>query len=241
MLQTQADALMADADGIPATIVKGPVFARTIYPEPWYRPFSDIDILVASDGLIGLESILLDRGFRPYGAPDPTGQCRSWVNDKLRPTLFELHLNLVNSNEKWHCSLRYEDIAEGPQQPAAMLMTAIIHGGATHRFLRLQHVIDVCQAARHVVDAGEEMAFMSLVEKTNARTLAHASLLLVGRIAAEPKCLALAAAFGWDALASLAARSLARMALTGAKDEHRPFVRLQQKLFREFIGRGDPL
>jgi len=34
------------ADGIPALPLKGPVLAETVYPEPAWRPFADLDILV---------------------------------------------------------------------------------------------------------------------------------------------------------------------------------------------------
>jgi putative nucleotidyltransferase-like protein len=239
MLQTQADAVMAEANGIPAAIIKGPAFARRIYPAPWYRPFTDIDILVAPEGVERLEAILLDHGFRSYGEHQ-TGQCRPWVHDAFDPTLFELHLDLnTGENHKWHYVLTYDHIADAPEGPAAMLMTAIGHGGATHRFIRIQHVIDVCQAARHVTNAREEAAFESIVKKANARTLAVASLLLVGRILAEPRCFELAAGLGMNRLGQFAGRSLGRIAVAGPKHRFSAVTRLRQKLFREAIGFGD--
>jgi len=241
MLEAQADAVMADANDIPATIIKGPAFARQIYPEPWYRPFTDIDMLVARRGLAPLEAVLAARGFRPDDVQDPTGEVRSWVHDEFRPTLFELHLNLVTSNQKWHCSLCYDDIADGPQRPAALLITAIIHGGATHRFLRMQHLVDVCQAARQVTAAKEEAAFAALAKKANAQTLAGASLLLVGRIMTEPMCLELATLLGKSHLARIAGRSLGKTAVTAAEDEFGATARMQRQMFRKLIGLGDPI
>ena len=48
LLQYHGDRIMKAlaAGGIPARIVKGPVFARTLYHHVADRPFTDIDILV---------------------------------------------------------------------------------------------------------------------------------------------------------------------------------------------------
>jgi Uncharacterised nucleotidyltransferase len=237
MLQTQADAVMTESSSIPATIVKGPVFAQTIYPQPWYRPFTDIDILVAPEGLAPLETVLHRRGFR-FAGVDDSGLQRVWVNPELQPTTFEIHLDLMHSN-RWNCSFRYGDIAEAPQAPAAILMTAIVHGGAGHRFLRMQHVIDVGQAARSLGHAKDEISFEALVKKTNARTLAAACLLFVGRIMAEPRCLDLAVGLGEDRVARLAARCLGRLASTGARKRYDPIAIVQRTIFRGAIGLSD--
>ena len=51
LLKREADALMADVRDLPAAVVKGPVFARRLYPSPSLRCFTDIDVLAAPEAL----------------------------------------------------------------------------------------------------------------------------------------------------------------------------------------------
>ena len=235
MLQTQADAVMAEATGLPATVVKGPAFAQCIYPQPWLRPFTDIDILVAADALEALERTLMRRGYRFLEGGAVT---RAWGHEQFQPTKFELHLDLVNS-AKWRCQLRYEDIAELPQSSATHLIIAIIHGGCTHRFHRLQQVVDICQAARMVKSAEDEEAFANLAAKTNSKTLTAASLIFAGRLMADERCIQLAATVGGGRMAHLASRSLQAAAVTGGRSRFYPLARIERNVFRRLIAFGD--
>src|SRR5262249_14493301 len=62
-----ADALMQLLVNVPATIVKGPVFARSLYPDRALRRFTDIDVLVADDAIPALSEPLGGLGFRLVG------------------------------------------------------------------------------------------------------------------------------------------------------------------------------
>jgi hypothetical protein len=78
-----------DAQGIDALVLKGPVFAETIYTNPVLRPFEDLDILINRKDMgravcvlkrIGFSEIISERerrflksGFhRKFGSPDGT-------------------------------------------------------------------------------------------------------------------------------------------------------------------------
>ena len=52
------------ADGIPALPLKGPVLAETVYPEPAWRPFADLDILVRPADRRRADAALLALGHR---------------------------------------------------------------------------------------------------------------------------------------------------------------------------------
>ena len=49
MLNHHAKLVAAAAEALPFVIVKGPTFARTIYPKAQLRPFTDIDLLIRPD------------------------------------------------------------------------------------------------------------------------------------------------------------------------------------------------
>lgn len=52
------------ADGIPAIVLKGPALAETVYPDPAWRPFGDLDILVRREDRRRADAALLALGHR---------------------------------------------------------------------------------------------------------------------------------------------------------------------------------
>lgn len=48
-----------DTAGVPAIVLKGPVLAETIYPDPGLRPFSDLDLLIRPVDLARADDLLL--------------------------------------------------------------------------------------------------------------------------------------------------------------------------------------
>ena len=63
ILRRQGEAITTAARGLPAVIVKGPVFARLIYPVPGLRPFTDIDLLADASAVPGISQLLAEQGF----------------------------------------------------------------------------------------------------------------------------------------------------------------------------------
>jgi hypothetical protein len=54
-------------------VIKGPVFARMLYPTPELRTFTDIDVLVAPAAAPRLATLLTGRGFAL--ADEPGAAC----------------------------------------------------------------------------------------------------------------------------------------------------------------------
>lgn len=55
---------IADALDIPIVLVKGAAVA-TAYPEPWMRPFGDIDLLIQSEAMTGFLAAMAELGYTP--------------------------------------------------------------------------------------------------------------------------------------------------------------------------------
>lgn len=52
------------AAGVRYTVLKGPALAHTMYPDPSWRPFSDLDLLVGADDWSRTQELLAVAGFR---------------------------------------------------------------------------------------------------------------------------------------------------------------------------------
>lgn len=59
-----------------AVLVKGEALARTVYPQPWMRCMSDIDLLVPDADLLAVNAVLTEGGFERVA--DPAGRTRSF-------------------------------------------------------------------------------------------------------------------------------------------------------------------
>ena len=189
------------ASGVPACVVKGPVFAERLYPVRGDRLFSDIDLLV--DPAFTKEAI---------AAMDGLGYVRQgklWDNSRRdmeykfqhprHPTaLVELHGNLVHYpllRRRASFGLRaLLAVGDGDgEAPAALLATAIVHATLGHKLDRLVMLVDVLQAARN------------LPPQDFDRTVAALIRLRLGLECAV--CLPVVARlFGDDAVAELAGR-----------------------------------
>jgi hypothetical protein len=58
-----------EAENIPALAIKGPVTAQTLYEDPAYRVFCDLDLLVPREYLVDARKILSDCGYELSGSP----------------------------------------------------------------------------------------------------------------------------------------------------------------------------
>ena len=52
------------AEGLAVIVLKGPVLAESVYPEPALRPFSDLDLLVRPADRLHMDAVLRDLGHR---------------------------------------------------------------------------------------------------------------------------------------------------------------------------------
>lgn len=49
--------------GVPVVVLKGPVLARSVYPDAGLRPYGDIDVLIHERDLVQVSRLLLERGY----------------------------------------------------------------------------------------------------------------------------------------------------------------------------------
>jgi hypothetical protein len=148
--------------GIPAAIVKGPIFAERIYKVPADRPFTDIDLLTAPENLAKANAILPSLGFvaltKQVWDKSDSNQEYKWGRSDNPNILIELHGNLVHyASFRRLLSYSYVDLLRAgngdPNAPAALLTTAVIHAACGHKFHRLQFAVDIIQAARALPDS----------------------------------------------------------------------------------------
>jgi hypothetical protein len=155
----QGDVVQAfRAKGIDHFVLKGSTFADRLYPDPALRPFTDIDVIVPQLQLTGAREALASAGLKRGGTNTEkhAGEYaeEKWAHPLLGQSPVELHWDLVSSPKVQKAiSLTYEDLArlrdaDGRQSAHALLLIAAVHGTAGHGFERMQHVIDVAQAAR---------------------------------------------------------------------------------------------
>ena len=240
LLQYHGRAVMADAAGLPVAIVKGPVFAQSTYPEPALRGYTDIDILAAPAAVPRLAGILEAHGFTPaeFGGDNARGEWK-WLHRVNPGIMIEIQTDLVHAPAmRKAVSLRYEDIADGPARPAALLFVALVHAGAVHQYERLQLVTDICLAARKLNETEEERRLELMIKRTGARLTAVTGLDLAARLFRDGRCREIANAFRPARFCGLARLLLSRATITSTMSEQRALYSWRRQIVRELMKRG---
>ena len=247
MIEHRARALLRQVreQDLPATVVKGPIFARRLYSEKVLRRFTDLDVLVAPEAIGRLEAILRRQGFELAEEPRPAAREWKWVHRDYPDVMVEVQCDLVHAPSlRAAMSLAYRDLVLGRDsaaaaRPAALLVTAAIHGSC-HQYERLLHVLDMCQAAR-LFNAGDDLRELkALIGRTGARFAAVTGLQLAGRIFSEPRCLALARALGPVRHAALAGRLIDRSVIASSMGRGRWMHSWRRSAYRALLKRGRP-
>jgi Uncharacterised nucleotidyltransferase len=240
MLRACARNLMkqVEAEQLPAVIVKGPVFAASLYPATRLRRFTDIDLLVDPSALSRINALLDADGFKLV---ETNVREWKWIARNNPLLVIEVQTDLVHAASLSPAlSLTHADIAgdgvEESQRPSSLLVVAAVHG-ACHAFERLVHVIDVCQAARKLQDLGEERRLEMLMNRTGSRFAVVAALDLAARLFAEPRCVELAAAIGPIRNRRTAAALLTPSVVTSTMSRTRWLHSWRRNGFRELLKR----
>ena len=197
-------------------------------------------MLVAPKAMPRLAAVLTERGFAlaEDGAVDARNEWK-WVHRDNDALMIEVHTDVVHAPSlRARLSLTYDDLAEDPEAPAACLMIAIVHGAFSHGFERLQHVVDVCQAARALATVADERRFQRLVERVGAGYAATVSLDLAGRLFGEPRCREIALALGSERRGRLARRLIDHAVVTSTQTPRRILHSWRRQWFRELLKRG---
>lgn len=237
LLGHEADALVKRMRGLPAAVVKGPVFARKLYPVSSLRSFADIDILADEEAVPRLSELLVTHGFR---LAERHRHEDKWVHHSNDRLMVEVQTDLVHAvSLHGAMSLTYQRIAAAPESPAAMLLVAVVHGGA-HQYERLQHLVDICQAARKLQGDAEQRRFEEMVVASNACLVAGAGLSLAGQIFGEPRCLELANVFQQVRSLRTAELLLGQKTVLSTMDKRRMFYRWRRLAFRLMIRWSHP-
>lgn len=102
------------ARGLRAIIVKGPVFARRIYPDQALRSFTDIDILIPPADRAEAGQLLAARDFQHEELAYRSGRDYAedkWVLREQPHVMIELHSDLVHNPKLRHAlNLDYEAV-----------------------------------------------------------------------------------------------------------------------------------
>ncbi len=239
LLRHHSKAVMTAAAGLPAVVVKGPVFAQSIYPDPSLRGYTDVDILAAPAAIPRLAAILEAHGFALAGSAvdDVRGEWK-WLHRTNPGVMIEVQTNLVHTPAmRKAVSLRYEDIADAPARSAALLI-ALVHAGAAHQYERLQLLVDISHAA-HALEAPEdERRFEIMIERTGARLTAVTGLELAGRLFQDGRCLEVANALKPARYSGIARRLLGETVVTSTMGQRRALYSWRRQIVRELVKRG---
>jgi hypothetical protein len=173
---------------LPAAIIKGPVFARRLYPRPSDRNFTDIDIMAEPGALAAIGEVMQHLGFAlaNNGAGGHQAEFK-WLLIENPSVMVEVQTDLIHS-ERLARGVRfgYAELMEAgdgdPENPTALLMIAAIHGAAGHQFERLQPVVDVLQAARGAAGAIDLTRLQRSAAATGTTVALHAALDLAARL-----------------------------------------------------------
>lgn len=230
---------------IPSTVVKGPIFARQLYPQATDRSFTDIDILVDPSSLAASFVVLRRLGFAPASHADgDAGQNAEykWLLPGNELVLVEVQTDLIHSaNLASGVRLRYADVmAAGAghcEDPAALLLTAAVHGAAGHQFERLQPAVDVLQAARGLAGPIDIERLAATARSTGSTAAVQSALDLVGQLFDEPLARKIADALGTASWRGLRRRLLSPAVALRAQARHAYWDSWRRRAFREIIRR----
>ncbi|MBZ9760462.1 nucleotidyltransferase family protein [Mesorhizobium sp. CA8] len=201
LLQYHGDRIMKAlaAKGVPARIVKGPVFARKLYSQVADRPFTDIDILVDPASIEAANRTIGECGFE-LGSDEPRShelQEFKWLEKENSSLLVELHGNLVHdTGMRRRLSLGFRELQaiDGSETdtPAALLTIAIVHAAGGHKFHRLQLCVDVLQGVRALKSPQAEARLLDAARMTGIELELATVLNVTGRLFAAPRAIELA-------------------------------------------------
>jgi Uncharacterised nucleotidyltransferase len=245
MLTHHADRTMKKfaAAGIEATVIKGLTFGRRLYPEASLRTFTDVDVLLSVDHRIEAAEAMRELGFELFEFEDRKGKDyheQKWILPAQQDIMVEVHSNLVHSPKlRGSMSLRYEDVRDAGEgnctAATALLLVAAVHGAAGHQFDRLQHLIDVTQAARGVAGPIDVTVLSTIAERCGVTLAIAAALELAGRTFSEPRCFQLAEQLMPSALSRWPSRLLSTGLVARAQSTARARGSWRRNVFRQVL------
>ena len=191
------------AAGIPATLIKGPLFARRLYPDPVLRSFSDIDILLSPEQRAASRPVMESLGFVRHEEEKRLGSDYhedQWILPDRPNILVEIQDNLVHAPSLTGMSLTLKDLTEigngDATSASGLLMVAAVHGAIGHQFEYLRFVVDVCQAGRGAGGPIDAHRLVDVAERNGTRLVLVMALDLAARFFRDETCRDLADRLG---------------------------------------------
>jgi hypothetical protein len=183
---------------LPAVLLKGQDFADRLYPQPWLRSFTDVDLLIPQTALAASRRVMIGLGYEllvPAMKYDVGYGEEVWRREQRCAGDVEIHTDLVNSPTlRRGVSVRFEDLrleqsgGRAHPSPAATLLIAAVHGAASHGFDRLQLLVDLVQAVRRLAGTSEDAWLQEALARTGAARALALGLSLAGRLFGERAC-----------------------------------------------------
>jgi hypothetical protein len=231
---------------IEATIVKGAVFARRLYPDTSLRTFTDVDILLAEARRVDAAEVMHSLGFELSEFDDRRGRDyheQKWLLAAQREVMIELHSNLVHSPKlRGSMCVRYEDVLEAGDgdaaAPAALLFVAAAHAAVGHQFDRLQHLVDVVQAARGAAGTVDSGRLAAVARRCGVTLAVTAALDLAARTFQDASAAELARRLMPGQVGRLPCKVLAPGLVLRAQSKARTRGSWRRKVFRQAMRLG---
>ncbi len=234
-----------ESAGLDATVVKGPTFAKRLYPEAWLRTFTDIDVLVSPDHRAKTGEAMRDLGFELFEIDERAGKDYfedKWILTSNKDVNVEVHGDLVHSPKlRKLMTVGYKQVVAAgdgdPESPAALFLVATAHGAIGHQFERFQQVVDVAQAAAGAAGPIDVTQLRSVAGQSGTTWAIAASLKLVNRVFPSPAIRNLASAFPAP-LSFAPSLFLSPKSLVRTHDPNRTMNAWRRKIVRQLVRFG---
>ena len=231
---------------LPGAIVKGAAFAQRLYPEASLRTFTDVDVLIPEAHRHRTGEIMRGLGFELSEFEDRKGKDyheQKWLLAAQRDVMIEVHSNLVHSPKlRGTMSVVYEDVLDAGggdcADATALLFVAAAHGAVGHQLDRLQHLVDVAQAARGAAGPVNADRLARISQRSGVTLAIVGALDLAGKTFGEPRCLELAKHLMPSAIARLPGRLLTPALVIHGQSEARARGSWRRNLFRQALRIG---
>ena len=229
--------------GIAGAVVKGAAFAQRLYHEPSLRTFTDVDILISEQHRYKTGEVMRALGFELFEFEDRKGKDyheQKWLLPPQNDIMIEVHSNLVHSPKlRGAMSVGYEDVlaaGDGDCSDAtALLFVAAAHGSVGHQLDRLQHLVDVMQAARGAAGPIDAARLARVSQRCGLTFAIFGALELAGKTFGELGCFALAKHLKPSIIARLPGQLLSPALVVRGQSEARNRGSWRRNLFRQAL------
>lgn len=227
--------------GLPAAVVKGPTFAERLYRGPFWRPFTDIDLLIGRDDMERAGALLADQGFAPeeLALKHAEGYAETkWIADRGLEVLVELHWDMIGSPTLRRGRRLDLALLGGPKEadtPGAFLLIAAVHTALGDGFTRLQPLVDLLLTVRGAAGPLDPSWLRPRIEQGRLGRPLALALAIAGRAFEEPRCTALSAALALPRPPRWLCRLLSDSLLVEGRRGGGPLSSLRRQLVREWL------